>query len=90
MQTIDKRSNLTKTLLLYLVQESKRGFRGWSKEGLEFLVHRYKLQKRMEKKCSRAIVKLAQLQRGRTYQGAEARDTEAAYRVSCRYRQASY
>ena len=64
MQTLDKRNKLTKTQLLYLVQEAKKNFRGWSKEGLEFLAKTYELPKSMEKKCSRAIVKLAQLQRG--------------------------
>lgn len=63
MQIIDKRSKLTDMQLLYLVQEAKRSFRGWSREGLEFLLQTKDLKAELKRECRKAIAKLS-LQRG--------------------------
>lgn len=63
MQTLDKRSKLTKMQLLYLVQEAKRCFRGWSREGLEFLLRTKDLKAELKRECRKAVAKLSQ-QRG--------------------------
>ena len=57
MQTKDKRNKVTKTQQLYLAQESKRNFRGWSKEGLEFLGKTYELSKSLEEKRCQSLAK---------------------------------
>lgn len=53
--TKDKKNKVTKAQGLYLAQESKRNFRGWSKEGLEFLGKTYELSRSLEEKCCEII-----------------------------------
>jgi len=40
----------------YLKQEAKKGFKDWTRGGLEFLLHRDKLQK----ECKKALHRLEQ------------------------------
>ncbi len=42
----------------YIREEAKKGFKGWSKEGLEFLLQKGELQTDVEIECKKAITRL--------------------------------
>ena len=42
----------------YLQQEAKKGFRGWTIDGLDFLLQRGRLQEDVERECREALHKL--------------------------------
>lgn len=67
MQTIDKRSQVIQMQMFYLIKEAKKGFKGWTKEGLEFLLKRDALEAGVERECKKAIVRLSQ--QNRYFQG---------------------
>jgi len=42
----------------YIREEAKKGFKGWSKEGLEFLLYRGDLEEEIERECKKALARL--------------------------------
>ena len=43
----------------YLKQEAKKGFKDWTKAGLEFLLQRDELQEDVKQKCKKALERLS-------------------------------
>ncbi|MDD3443732.1 MAG: hypothetical protein AB7D38_10510 [Sulfurimonas sp.] len=43
----------------YIREEAKKGFKGWTKEGLEFLLHRGDLEEEIERECKKALARLS-------------------------------
>ena len=43
----------------YIQNEAKKGFKDWTKAGLEFLLQRYELQEDVKQKCKKALERLS-------------------------------